>query len=450
MEDTIRSFATEDEDNSAGHPVNCDSNNVWGDGQMFAGDASASNTNRQTAMVDVHFGATVYWDLLETNFGLAGPDGDFYSVNAFVHDGTNWDNAKYHSLSGNVSFGDGNGPPYNGERTVLDCTGHELGHAFNDHQIDWDGDTDHLNESLGDIFGEMTEAYFVSGGFANGTTVIGSNSHVTFVNECSGRSFINPSISMWWSGIDDIEQHSGSQPSTRAFGFLARGASPFLRDPSYSPRLPWGTRGSGFHTAATIYFNAVMSFATSSTNYPGLRAIMIFAAQLIYGFNSPMIAQVENAYAGINVGNRTASYPTLPATTLEIEPNDQVNTAQVLQFNVPPASGAVGPRPPGATVAAPRKIKIAAGSGSSTDVYRMSVPSGRPITARLTPTNPFASSTVQIDTFFQATTAGTALNGSVTITQMSPQCSGAPTCTVYVRVFPSGGSGYVLDLDSEQ
>src|SRR5262245_18522574 len=189
MFDTDRSFTTESEDFGSDTAVNCDANNVWGNGLAFAGNGSASNSNWQTAMVDGHFGATVYWDLMDHVFHLQGPDDDFYSVNVFMHHGTNYNDANYHPYSGNVVFGDGTD---GANRTRVDCLGHELGHAWNDHNTGFDGEADALNESLGDVFGEWTDAYRHSGGFAAGSSTIGTNDDTVFINRCSGRNLINP------------------------------------------------------------------------------------------------------------------------------------------------------------------------------------------------------------------------------------------------------------------
>ncbi|MCB9651242.1 MAG: M4 family metallopeptidase [Deltaproteobacteria bacterium] len=370
MEDGSRKFRTETEDFGSDEPVNCDQNNQWGDGQPFAGDNVASTANWQTAMVDGHFGATVYWDLLSNVFGFQGPDDDYYSVNVFMHHGTEVDNAFYHSMSGNVSFGDGTD---GANRTVIDCLGHELGHAWNDHNIGYDGDADALNESLADVFGEWTEAYLVSNGFANSASTVGAVGDVNWVNDCSGRGMINPRRRYWFSSILDYEAHSASRPATRAFTMLARGASPWMRDPSYSRKTPWGLTGIGLHSAARVFFTAHRDWIDDH-DYAGVRTGMVKAANHLFG-NSAELRATRNAYHAINVG---AADPTLPITvspTAEVEPNDGISTAQYLGI------GALAPA--GAVASAPRKINLI-GGGNTADYYRVSL-RRRIVTVNLTP-----------------------------------------------------------------
>jgi thermolysin metallopeptidase-like protein len=386
----------------------------------------------------------VYWDLLSNVFNMQGPDDNFYSVNGFVHDGTDWANAQYHSLSGNVSFGDGK-PPYDKERTRIDCLGHELGHAFNDHQVHYDGDSDGLNESLADIFGEWTDAYLKSG-FATHATVVGDIADANWTNNCSGRSMINPGASgkpaLWFSGIEDIEEHDGSRPASRAFTFLARGASAFLKSSSYSPKLPWGMRGVGLQDAARTYFNGVKSFTDPDAGYAGQRSALRQAAALLFGVNTSQHLAVANAYAGINVGGLAAGYPAAPTASPEVEPNDSMTHPQTVVFNQPIPAGVV--------VTAPRKRKFHAASGSSDDWYRVEVPEGKSFAARVSQDQFTSMATVELVDIYQTYASQTAGASAATVSVTS-LCFGSPSCTYWVHVHPIVVTGgYTIDLDLEQ
>lgn len=439
MEDTARKFTTETEDFGSGHAVNCDGNNVWGNGLAFAGNGSASTSNWQTAMVDGHFGATVYWELMDNVFGLQGPDDDFYSVNVFMHDGTNYNNANYHSLSGNVSFGDGS----NGvNRTRLDCLGHELGHAWNDHNTGFDGDADALNESLGDVFGEWTDAYLASGGFAAHSSTIGSISNANFVNNCSGRNLINPGANSnpayWYADILDGEEHRNSAPASRAFAFLARGSSSWHRDPNYSRKMPWGMAGSGLQTAARIYYRAHRDWIDDH-DYSGVRAGMIDAANQLFDDASG----VRNAYAAINVGSPAAGGPPAPPTTAEDEPNSTHATAHNLGWGMSP--------PPGAMLPAPRKLKVS-GGGTGSDYYKVTL-TGNLLSVLLTPTisgTSIGNYGIEIrginDTVLEETGASPAPQRI----ERGSFVTGSPY-SLWIRVFSGPGatsaSRYTLDID---
>lgn len=379
MEDAIRKFKTETEDFGSGHEVNCDNNDRWGNGKGFAGDEDASTSNWQTAMVDGHFGATVYWEMMDEVFGFQGPDDDFYSVNVFVHSDTDWDNCKYYWLSGNIACGDGPEDGGGTSRTRLDCFGHELGHAWNDHNTGYPGGFA-LNESLADVFGEWTKAYLKSGGFAAGSSQIGSIDDTNWKNDCSGRNLLDPAKSgnprYWYPGILDDGEHYGSTPASRAFTFLARGASSANDAASYSRKLPWGMTGIGLQRAAEIFFLAHRSFI-SGDDYQALRVGMLAAA---LGGNAGEAAAVRNAYAAINVGSPAAETPEPPPVTAEEEPNNSQGQRQALGQGTDPPAGAL----PGS----PRKMVVVGSTGQGDeDWYRVTL-IGKTLRVLLTPIAP--------------------------------------------------------------
>lgn len=446
MHDTARSFTTETDDFDSDEPVNCDSNNTWGDGLAFAGNSGASIANWQSAMVDGHFGATVYWDMMSNVWGFQGPDDDFYSVNVFMHDGTGWNNAAYHSLSGNVSFGDGTDGK---NRTRLDCLGHELGHAWNDHNSDYG--TSGLNESLGDIFGEWTDAYLASGGFAAHATSLGTNSNADWVNRCSGRNLVNPGNKYWSASLEDGEEHAAADPANRAFAFYARGSGANLSDSTYSRKLPWGMTGIGLQEAARTFLRAHRD-RIAGGDYADLRNAMVAEARSRYGVDSSAERAARNAYAGIGVGSVASSYPALPPTTVENSGfnNNTWDFATYLGWGTAPPSGAVR--------GAPNKLILTGTIPSGdTDWFSVSL-SGPTMRIRITPvaTGGLSVPVVPLNVAILTTTTSPAVlaQGTSSVASQLVQftASPAPTSayTRFIRVTrASGGSSaaYRLEVD---
>ena len=366
MIDEVRNYSTWDDDTSRSSATNTDINNNWGDGLAYAGDGVASVPNRQTAMVDGHFNADVYWDLMSNVYGRQGPDGKKYDVNVYVHSGTNWSDASYSGITGNISVGDGM------ERVQM--IGHELGHAFNDFTAGLNGyEGAGLNESNSDIWGAMSSFYLHGGGFSSHATTI-PNAGTGATWRVFSRDMQKPSRTghpdAWYSTLGNLEEHSVAGPNDRAFFFLAQGASADMSHFTYSPYLPWGMTGIGNDKAARIWYEAML-FWFAGENYQGARNACLNAAMWRFGFNSPEYRAVENAYAGINVGKRSSNYPTLPPSVAEQEPND---TLQSAQFIAQP----VAPKPAGA----PGKVSVL-GTGTNTDWFSVSLKAGQKINIRL-------------------------------------------------------------------
>jgi Zn-dependent metalloprotease len=369
MFDAARNYATWDDDTGKSSAVNTDGNNIWGDGKSYAGDWLASVDNRQTAMVDAHFNAGVYWDLMSNVFGRQGPDDKLYDVNVYVHVGSNWANASYSHITGNISVGDG--------MEQVQMIGHELGHGFNDftNRIGLPlsgGEAQGLNESNSDIWGAMSSFYLLGGGFANHSSTIPNTAGTwkLFERDMRKPSWASGHPDAWYSTLGNLEEHAAAGPNDRAFFFLAQGASSDMTHFTYSPYLPWGMTGIGNHKAARIWYDAMLFWAGDDT-YQGARNACLYAAMWRFGVNSPEYRAVQNAYAGINVGKRASNYPTLPPSVAEQEPND---TSQSAQFIARP----VAPKPAGA----PDKVTVF-GSGTNTDWFWVSLKAGQKITLRL-------------------------------------------------------------------
>lgn len=375
MYDSFRNYSTLDADHPLvlPDPVNIDSDNLWGDGSLFNGDALADAANRQTAMVDGTFGSRVYWDLMNNVFKRKGPDNNFYDVNVFAHVGKYWDDAQYSTGSGNISLGDGL------TRQALDCLGHENGHALNDFTADLGGSGEDggLNESNSDIWGAMTTFYLKGGGFAvNSSTIPGWGG--SWVSKCSARNMQRPSANKqpdyWFPSIDSVaDEHDAAAPNNRAFYFLSQGASAVLDSEDNSTLLPWGMTGLGTHKAAQIWYDAFTGFLPSDADYADTRLAVMLAATFRFGPASAETQAVQNAYAAVNVGTPVAAYPAMPPVISEKEPN---NTPQSAMAIVRPNA----PKPAGV----PDKLRVL-GGGKDDDFYAVQLNAGEKITVRLEP-----------------------------------------------------------------
>jgi hypothetical protein len=311
MIDPGRNYSTSDADYLPINSPNVDADDIWGDGLDFKGDALASPANRQSAMVDGHFGASVYWDLMSNVFGRQGADGKNLNFNIYTHWGPipGWENAMYSPNTNSVYLGDGTG------YQSLQVVGHELAHGLNYYTAQI---TD-LSESNSDIWGAMTAYYLNGGGFAakSGKIPLKAGPLNTLWTSVA-RNMMRPSAKnpsdpdYWFLTIGLQEVHQLGEPNNRAFYFLSEGASLYMTDPSYSELLPAGMQGIGTQDAARIWFDALLNWMPSDADYGMTRVACLSAAIVRFGVDSPQHQAVMNAYAGIGVG---APAPSYPATT---------------------------------------------------------------------------------------------------------------------------------------
>lgn len=406
MYDAARKIHVIDHDYGDQSGPNCDSNDDWGDGQIFQGDLWASNANRQTAIADGMVGSRIFWNMLSNVFNRQGYNDQGQSMSVNVHEGTLWDDASYNNINNSVFIGDGT--TGSARRQARDCLGHEHGHGLNDStaSLGGGGEGSQLNESIADILGEMTDAYYGSGNYAIDADWVGdvasiasvggsAQADVPYRNVCSGRDMLvrwtpgNKAAIFWNQDIGKLEEHAGSVANSRAFAILALGAGNRLgravppnvnRLPPYSSSLPWGAPGVGFDDASVIAYYALTCWLAGGS-YKQMRKAMLDAAAAEFGSDSAQYRAVQNAYAAINVGQRAPGTPTALASVMSNEPdNNSFDYAQDL-------NAVLGSPPAGASAGAPDKVRVI-GMGNTTAWFQIGGP-GQYIAARVRPTDAF-------------------------------------------------------------
>ena len=399
MIDTLRNLSTWDSNTLTFLPPNADSDDFWGDGLPFQG-LAASIVNRQTAMVDAYAGAEVFWDLLFNVFGRLGTDGSNGHVDIYTHWGAGGVENGIFLPPSSIYLGDGPTIPR------PDVVGHELGHSLNFHTSHFQGpEGAGLNESNSDIWGALTSFYFGGGGFTNHLKVIPANGGTW--TSGSGRDMIKPSragglADYWYPAISLIsDAHRRGEPNNRAFHFLAEGASPIMTDPSYSERLPFGMTGIGVQSAARIWYDA-LSWIPANAGYGDVMNAALNAAITRFGITSKEVAAVQNAYAGIGVGARAATYTPVTITFETPGHNAQWTPLQL------PAAQQQFVVSNGKFVLLHTNLAQGTNAGE-TDWYSISVPAGTRVKAGVLPRLSLAPEQYEVQVFDQlGTLKGTA------------------------------------------
>jgi Zn-dependent metalloprotease len=285
--------------------------NTWGDGLQYNG-GSTTSANGQTAAVNALWGLMNSYDTNKNVLGWQSLDGNNTATYIAAHVGTSYDNAFYDDSCKCMYIGDGNSFLSLG---AIDVIGHEMSHGVTASTADliYAGESGGLNESNSDIGGEMVEAYARAGG--TGTVIPASGNDWMMGKEISKsgqplRWMVKPSKDghspdAWSSGLKNLDVHYSSGPNNRMFYFLAQGSSADPASDAHSPyltRTPAAMRGIGSDKAYRIWFKALTTKFTSSTNYADARNKVLLAAQELYGATSKEAIAVQRAYAAINVG----------------------------------------------------------------------------------------------------------------------------------------------------
>jgi Zn-dependent metalloprotease len=307
-----------------------DSDDVWGTG---------SGSNTQTAGADAAYGAQETWDFYKNTFGRSGIKNDGVAAYSRVHYSTAYVNAFWDDSCFCMTYGDGSGGTH--ALTSLDVAGHEMSHGVtsNTAGLDYTGESGGLNEATSDIFGTGVEFY------ANNSSDVGDyligekidiNGDGTPLRYMDKPSKDGGSADSWYSGVGNLDVHYSSGPANHMFYLLSEGSgTKTINGVTYNSPTSDGVAVAGIGRAAAlqIWYKALTTYMTSSTNYAGARTAALNAAAALYGTSSTQYAGVGNAFAGINVG----SHITVPTSGVTVtNPGSQsstVGTAVSLQIS---------------------------------------------------------------------------------------------------------------------
>jgi len=322
-------------------------------------DAREGQPNDQTAGVDAEFSHGVAWDMFKNVAGLAGWSADgSEGTDIFTHWQAN-NSTYYPSVEPfsheHINLGDGNWQAGGSPHTSMSVVGHEFTHGM-DHNFGTLSifGPNVMSEGIADIGGVLTQIYKRDGGWINGA------SHVTDTGDLDdftvfgeilsdathhhGRRFLaRPSLdgsspNAYFDGIEDLEPHSSSGPIRRAFYYIMKGASAHddwdakTAWSSNTMLLPWGLPGLGVDKGSRLYFDTFFGCMDDSDFEQARTCASLLALEL---FGPDASTTVDNAFAGVNVGNRV-SYPRAPSVFGEQEPNESNGVATPVDWDAAP------------------------------------------------------------------------------------------------------------------
>jgi len=290
-----------------------DADNSWGDGANYVSGGSTTAANGQTAAVDAHFGIQATSAFYNAVLSRNGIDGTGKATYSRVHYSSSYDNAFWDDTCFCMTYGDGSSFK---SLEALDVAGHEMSHGVcaSTANLDYAGESGGLNEANSDIFGTFVTFYTYGGGTTSVPDVIPSaNLHGytpwTIGSQLSStplRYMYKPSKDgyspdAWSSSLKNLDVHYSSGPMNRAAYFLSQGAT--TSGDTSTSYLPSGMTGIGNDKAARIWYRALTTYLTSTSNYAAARTAVINAAKDLYGAGGAEEQAVWNAFHGINVGD---------------------------------------------------------------------------------------------------------------------------------------------------
>ncbi|MER7916338.1 MULTISPECIES: M4 family metallopeptidase [unclassified Streptomyces] len=273
-------------------------NDTWGDG---------TTSNAATAAADAAYGAQETWDFYKNTFGRSGIKNDGVGAYSRVHYGDSYVNAFWDDSCFCMTYGDGTGN--NDPLTALDVAGHEMSHGVtsNTAGLEYSGESGGLNEATSDIFGTGVE-FYANNSSDPGDYLIGEKININGdgkpLRYMDKPSKDGGSADYWSSSVGDQDVHYSSGVANHFFYLLSEGSgAKTVNGVDYdSPTKDGSTvTGIGRDKALQIWYKALTSYFTSTTNYADARKGTLSAATDLYGADSAEYKAVEAAWTGVDV-----------------------------------------------------------------------------------------------------------------------------------------------------
>lgn len=272
---------------------------------------NAWTASTQKIAVEAHLDSAKVWDFYYYSFGRNGIDGvggpgyktSVTGSGKVITSGVSY-SRKYANAfwDGNqMTYGDGDGTTL-GPLTTLDIAGHEMTHGVTEKTagLVYSGESGGLNESMSDIMGCSVEAYN-DGAVSTNTWLVGEDAYTPSTSGDALRYMNDPakdgySLDYYSSSAASTDVHYSSGISNLAFYLLAAGGT--------HPRAKSTTvvTGIGISEADAIFYRALTTYMTSSTNFAAARTATLSAASDLYGASSTEYTQVGNAWSAVGVG----------------------------------------------------------------------------------------------------------------------------------------------------
>jgi thermolysin len=322
MEDLSRAIGTFDNRNTARINTTFGTITSFGSTYRFSDADNLWNTTAQKAGVDAHYGASKVYDYFLNVHGrngidgAGGPrtivsiDGATALISSNVHFGSRFNNAFWTDSKNQMYYGDGDGSQF-ASLVSLDICGHEMTHGITSRTagLTYSGESGALNESWSDVFGAMVELY-AEGVETTNTWRIGEDVYTPATAGDALRYMDTPhsAVNYGYTANDDpdyyTERYTGTGDNggvhinsgipNHVFYLVAKGgnhahiAGPFVT-------------GIGPDKAAKIWYKALTTYMTSSTNFAGARAATLNAATSLYGAGSVEYNAVADAWAACGI-----------------------------------------------------------------------------------------------------------------------------------------------------
>lgn len=263
------------------------------------------NSSVQAAAVDAHYYIGLVYDYYKNNFSRNSYDNAGAAIKSSVHFGSNYNNAYWNGSQ--MVYGDGDGTTFKALSGAIDVVGHEFTHAVTEKtaNLEYRSQSGALNESISDCFGyliegdptdwQMGEDCYTPNTPGDALRDLRTPTLYNQPDNMSGYVTLPETDAGDWGGV-----HTNSGIPNKAFYLVA------------------STINNNAKTA-NIYYRALTTYLTSTSQFVDMRNALLQAATDLYGANGTEYNAVANAFTQVGITGATGTDP--------YEPNNSTTAA---------------------------------------------------------------------------------------------------------------------------
>lgn len=269
-------------------------------GTAVSNTSNSFNTTTFKAAVSAHDYAGSVYDFYKNLFNRNSIDNNGMSIISTVHYGSAYNNAFWDGTQ--MVYGDGDGSTFTYLSGDLDVVGHEMTHGVTERSanLNYENQSGALNESMSDIMGVLVQTYdkynVKNGGawtFNSADWVVGDQIYTPGTSGDALRSLANPTL------YDQPAHMSNYQnlPNTEAGDW--GGVHTNSGIPNKAGYLV--AQAIGNEKTAKIYYRALTTYMTATTDFQAARNYLVQAATDLYSAGSAEVTAVNNAFDAVGI-----------------------------------------------------------------------------------------------------------------------------------------------------
>ncbi|MDP5212595.1 M4 family metallopeptidase [Pseudoalteromonas tunicata] len=280
---------------------------------------STSQSCADAAAQRAHTGASVVYDYYKNKHNRNGINNSDLVMNSNVHVGSNWNNAVWYNNQ--MFYGEGDGSQFTDFTLSFDIIGHELTHGVTEYTagLIYQNASGALNEAWSDILGVSADAYkrgssqpiwkLGQGSYTPGTPGDGLRYMNNPTQDGYSTDYYPERIPFTNNPTDQNDRggvHGNSGIANLAYTLLVDGGKhPRNKTTATVPAI-------GLAKAEKIFYRALTTYFTQSTDFAAARTGTAQAAQDLYGTAEK--TAVETAWCAVGVGSCPTGGTTPPPT----------------------------------------------------------------------------------------------------------------------------------------